>query len=316
MPERPERRVDPNACRRRLKVELRQLREANSLTQLTVATRMEWSLSKVIRIETGEVTISPNDLAPLLRLYEVQDEKRREYLIDLARQARQDRQARRRSWLNQYKDLASKPYLSYLSYEENAVRSYNFQPTLIPGMLQTEEYALDIMNVIIGAPRRRVEGLVDLRMARQEKELARSDIQWYFLMDESVARRVVGNAGIMTRQIQHAMDLNQRSNITVEIVPFHAGFYRGLRLPFVVFEFPDPSDEAVLYLEDPHGEAIIREDAPIQVIGADPPSGEEGIDSGSAVPPTYLGIFLELRQKTSAEVTSRIFESALRELGD
>jgi hypothetical protein len=277
---------------------------------------MDWSVSKVIRIESGEVTISINDLSPLLQLYEVHDEGTRENLLDLARQARRDRQARRRSWLNQYKDVASKTYLSYLTYEETAVRSYNFQPTLVPGLLQTEEYAYEIMKVVIGGPRKRVLGLVDLRMARQEKTLARSSLALYFLIDESVVRRVVGSTPVMIRQIQHLIDMNQRPNVTIEVVPFSAGFYKGLRLPFVVFEFADPEDEAILYLEDPHGEAIIREDAPAAV-REDALGAEDDPDTGSAltVPPTYLGIFLELRQKASAEETSRIFGSALRESG-
>lgn len=306
---------DPNACRRRLRIELRRLREGCSLTQTTVAAQMEWSLSKVIRIESGEVTIAVNDLTPLLRLYQVDDTKTRDYLLDLARQARRARQARQRSWLNQYKDVASKTYLSYLTYEESAVRSYNFQPTLIPGMLQTEEYAFEIMNVIIGGSRRRVEGLVDLRMARQEKALARSGVEFHFLIDESAVHRVVGSKAVMLRQVQHVIEANERPNVTAEVVPYSAGFYRGLRLPFVVFEFADPADEAILYLEDPHGEAIIREDAPTAVREDFPATEDFDNASALAVPPTYLGIFAELRQKTSAEETSRILGNALKELG-
>jgi len=312
-----DRKLDPNVCRRRLRTELRRLRDNSSLTQVTVATRMEWSVSKLIRIESGEVTISVHDLAPLLDLYELRDEGNRNYLLDLARQARQARREQRRSWLNQYKDAASKMYLQYIGYEEDAVRSYNFQPTLVPGLIQTEEYANEIMRVIIGGPRKRVEGLVDLRMARQERMLARSNLEAYFLIDESVVRRVVGSTAVMLRQIQHLIELNERPNITIEVVPFSAGFHRGLRLPFVVLEFADPEDEAILYLENPHGEAIVREDTPaaMREYAANIEEDPEGA-SPLTVLPTYIGIFSEIRHKTSPEETSRIFGSALRELGN
>jgi hypothetical protein len=261
---------------------------------------MSWSVSKVIRIESGSVTISVNDLRALLRSYDVTDETRVEELVQIARLARG------RSWLSPYKDVASDEYLAYLAYEEMAARSYNFQPVLVPGLLQTEEYATAIVQTIRG-PKvpSRIEKMVELRISRQDKVFSRTDqFELYFLLDESAVRRTVGSAEIMRKQLERLIEFGDQENVTIAVIPFTAGFYRSIRVPFVVFEFSQPEDQAVLYLEYPNKEQIVREDVP----AAD---GETG--SGPA-PPTYLEIFAELQQFTSRETTQAILQSALESL--
>jgi transcriptional regulator with XRE-family HTH domain len=295
-----ERPMDPNVHRRMLRTELRRLREACPFTQKAVADEMSWSVSKLIRIESGSVTISINDLKALLALYGVRDPDTFQRFTDMARSTR------RRSWLDDYRGVASPSYLAYLAYEEAANRSYNFQPTLVPGLLQTEEYAAEILRVV---SRTRAEGLIELRVARQERTLARAeDLELYFVIDESVIRRPVGNAGIMKRQIEHLIELSQQPHISIEVAPFSLGFYRSLRLPYVVLEFPEPQAEAILYLEDPHREAIVREDTPIR------DEDQDDLAAGK-FPPTYLGMFSELLQRISPQETERKIESALREFG-
>ena len=216
----PEQDGDPGVHRRRLRSILRQLRESCGRTQIATAEAMSWSVSKLIRIESGSVSISVNDLRALLKYYDVSNEERVESLVTLARLAR------RHSWLNVYKDVASTEYLAYLGYEELAVRSYNFQSVLVPGLLQTEEYAAAIIQTIRG-PKipSRIEKLVELRIARQEKVFSRTDtFDLYFLLDESVVRRPVGGADIMRRQLQWLMEISGRDNVTIDIIPFRAGF--------------------------------------------------------------------------------------------
>jgi transcriptional regulator with XRE-family HTH domain len=292
--------VDPGVHRRKLRSILRQLRDDCGKTQNATAEAMSWSVSKLIRIESGSVTISVNDLRALLQCYNVTDPDRIEELVEMTKQAR------RRSWLNAYKGVASEVFLSYLAYEEMASTSYNFQPVLVPGLLQTEEYATGVVETIRG-PKipSRLQGLVDLRILRQEKVLARSDFELRFLLDESAVRRPVRSRETMSRQIRHLMDIGHRDNVSVRIIPFTVGFYRSIRVPFVVLQFGRPEDEAILYLEYPQGEEIIREDVPLE-------DGEAG--SGPTTPPTYLEIFAELEHLTSRDTTAAILESALRDL--
>jgi transcriptional regulator with XRE-family HTH domain len=296
-----ERDIDPGVHRRKLRSILRQLRENCGKTQSATAAEMSWSVSKLIRIESGSVTISVNDLRALVRSYGVTDDERIEELVKLARLARGH------SWLNGYRDVASDEYLAYLAYEELAVRSHNFQPVLVPGLLQTEEYALEVIRTIRG-PKipSRLDRLVELRISRQEKVFSRTDqFDLNFLLDESVVRRPVGSAAIMRKQLQRLYELSQRDNVSIGIIPFAAGFYRSIRVPFVVFEFSQPEDQAILYLEYPKKEEIIREDVPAL-------DGETG--SGPTSPPTYLEIFAELQQLTSAEQTMAILQNALADM--
>src|ERR1700733_8626614 len=114
----PERDMDPSVYRRRLRNILRRTREARGITQATAASAMEWSVSKLIRIETGTVTISVNDLRALLAHYKINDAERVNELIGMAKNSR------KHSWLGNYKGIASEVFLTFLGHEDAAVRSH------------------------------------------------------------------------------------------------------------------------------------------------------------------------------------------------
>src|SRR5580704_7099732 len=126
--------TSPVVQRRRLRTELRRARLDAGLTQEQVATAMDWSLSKLIRIENGTVGISMNDLKAILAHYKITDDRRSAELIALSRGARE------RSWWNSYRDVAPR-LIQLIEYEAAAFIARNFQPLIVPGLLQTEEYA-------------------------------------------------------------------------------------------------------------------------------------------------------------------------------
>jgi hypothetical protein len=264
---------------------------------------MSWSVSKLIRIETGSVTISVNDLRALLTYYQITDSAETAELVEMAKSSR------RNSWLRQYRGIASDTFLAFLGHEDAAIRSYSFQPILVPGLLQTDEYALEALNVTRGSKDpARINGLVDLRIARQERVFSRTDgIKLHYLLDESVIRRAVGGRAIMQRQINRLIDSCQQDNLSLRIIPFGVGLYRSIRVPFVVLEFSAPEDDAVLYLEYPQGESLIREDGPYEEDG-------KGVTSPPTTPPTYLQIFAELQELTSETQTMDVLRSALSAL--
>lgn len=246
----------PVVQRRRLRTELRRVRLDAGLTQDQVATAMDWSLSKLIRIENGSVNISTNDLRAILAYYKITDEKRISELITISRAARE------RSWWSSYSDSVSPRLLQLIEYETAALIARNFQPLLIPGMLQTDEYARISLEQLAPPqmPGDRVDALFNVRMKRQEL-LRRSDAPLqFFIMDEAVIRRVVGGEGIMRRQLQHVAEVSEMPNVTVEVVPFSAGLFSGLQSQFLMYEFPDAADDDVLYLEDQRGNLLIRDD--------------------------------------------------------
>lgn len=241
----------PIVQRRRLRAELRNARQATSMTQEQVAAAMDWSLSKVIRIEAGSVGISTNDLKALLRHYKILDDQRIAELVALARAARE------RSWWQSYRDIASPRLLQFIEYEAAASIIRQFESLLVPGLLQTEEYArVVIEQQAEPSTRERVGGLVEVRMRRQDL-LDRDDPPLlFFILDEAVVRRMVGGKAIMRHQILHLVEIANRPNVTIEVIPFSAGVHPGMKGPFVAIEFPDPIDDDVLYLESPRGDII------------------------------------------------------------
>jgi transcriptional regulator with XRE-family HTH domain len=251
----------PLVQRRRLRTELRAARLEAALTQEQVATELDWSQSKIIRIEAGSVGISTTDLKALLGVYGIHDQRHIDKLVALGKAAKE------RGWWSSYREaLSTGPghqLIQLIEYESGAVTRRHFEPLLVPGLLQTEEYARSIISAL--APVERVEPLVQVRMRRQEL-LERPDApQMFFILDEAAIHRWVGGRAAMQRQISRLIELGRRPHVTIEVVPFSVGAHPGLRGQFVVLEFPDPEDDDVLYLESSGGDLIRREE-PDQVL--------------------------------------------------
>lgn len=246
---------NPVVQRRRLRTELRSARQAAGLTQENVADEMDWSPSKIIRIEAGSVGISTNDLRALLRLYGVADAARIEELIGLARVARE------RSWWSSYREDVSQRFLQFIEYEAAASAMRGFQPLMVPGLLQTEEYARTVIQQFaVNATPARVDTLVAIRMKRQELIGRPEAPSMHFVLDEAAIRRQVGGKAVMRRQIRHLIEIADRPNVTMEIVPFTAGVHPGMQGPFVILEFPEAADDDVLFLETAKADVIVRDD--------------------------------------------------------
>jgi len=237
----------PIVGRRRLRFALRQAREAAELTQEQVAAQMDWSLSKLIRIEAGTVSVSTNDLKALLALYGIRDSAQVDELVELARASRQ------RTWWAGYKDRLASYRVSFIGLEaETSALSY-FNPLLVPGLLQTATYARAVIAELAPheATPEEVEPLVDIRLARQREVLGRRDPpRLMVLLDEAVLRRPVGGWRAMREQLLHLVEAAEQPNISIRILPFSTGPYPAMYGPFIIFEFPDEADTAVVFLEN------------------------------------------------------------------
>lgn len=215
---------------------------------------MDWSISKIIRIETGSVGISTNDLTALLRLYQIIDQNQTEHLVALARVARQP------SWWSKYREIVSTKYIQFIEYEEAAYIIRSFEPLVIPGLLQTEEYANTVIRELSDdlSPKA-VDARVEIRMTRQQL-LEQSDPPLgFFIVDEAVIRRLLGDNIIMRRQLDRLITMADKPNVTIEMVPFSAGLYHGIAEAFSIVEFDDIADSDVLYLEGSR-ESILSHD--------------------------------------------------------
>lgn len=242
----------PLVQRRRLRGGLRQARLDSGLTQELVATEMDWSLSKVIRIENGANAISTNDLRALLSLYQIFDPGTVADLVELARSARE------RSWWSAYRDAASPDFLRYVEQEASASALRTYEHVVMHGLLQTEEYADRVIREFtcdIHAGQQ-ADRRVELRMKRQELLTRPQPPELTILHDEAALRRQVGSPAIMRRQLQHLAGLAERPNITVEVLPFTAGVREGIGEAFVILEFPGADDPALF--REPRD--VVRED--------------------------------------------------------
>jgi transcriptional regulator with XRE-family HTH domain len=218
-----------------LRGELVRLRKERGLTQQQVAVAMEWSPSKLIRVEGGGSSITKVDLDALLTKYGVTSESHRERLHHL------NHGAKERGWWDSYKDDVTPEYLSYVGFEAGAAFIRQFQMGFIPGLLQTADYA-EIVTSVASVEPELVATLVRLRIQRQS-ELSQRLVppRLYFVLDEGVIRRHVGikrNRAIMPNQLRSLADRTERDHlVTVRVIPFEAGAHVGLIDPFTLLEF-------------------------------------------------------------------------------
>jgi transcriptional regulator with XRE-family HTH domain len=256
---------NPTVQRRRLRVELRRARAAAGLTQREVADDLGWSLSKLLRIENGQVGVSRTDLKALLDRYSVTSEDQINSFVRLAREGR------RQAW-GAYRDVLNPDYMIYLGYEGSASMIRQFEYLVIPGLLQTEAYARTVIRGLAppGTAQTTMDRQVKARMARQDL-LNRDDApEMFFIMDEAVIRRWVGpspgDPSIMREQLERLKELGSRPSISIQILPFKYGIHYGLRGPFVLLEFPDPEDDDLLFIENPSKSLATRDNPEVTAL--------------------------------------------------
>ncbi|MDW4908016.1 helix-turn-helix transcriptional regulator [Streptomyces sp. ADMS] len=239
----------PAIQRLQLRTELRRARKELGLTQRQVAGAMEWSPSKLLRIEAGEVGISIHDLRPLLSLYRISDNGTVERLLGLARGSR-------KMPFTEYRDIYGPQFLSFLAMESSAFVARAFQPLTVPGLLQTEEYAAEMIRAYssdeFSAPQ--LQRMLEGRMLRQET-LERDDGESYFILDEAVLRRQVGGPRVMRMQLRRLAELAAHPRRQIMIFPFGSGTPAS-QGPFTLFEFEEGMQPFV-YLENLRGPADV-----------------------------------------------------------
>lgn len=241
----------PSMRRRRLAAELRRLRGEASLSIEETAARLKWPGSKVSRIENRQVGVSPRDLRKLLDLYEVGDAAFREELLELGRRATE------RGWWQSYSGgVIPNAYANLIGLEAEAATIRTYEPELVPGLLQTADYARAVIRA--GRPADtsgEIDRRVEVRLERQEV-LTRSSPpppQVSVVLSEGVLARRVGGPEVMRAQIEHLVKERDRANITVQILPFSAGEHPAMVGPFTMLTFLDPADPGVVNVENVMG---------------------------------------------------------------
>jgi hypothetical protein len=246
----------PTMRRRRLGAELRKCREEAGLTQDAVSRQFEWHAAKVTRIETARVAVTPRDVKDLLALYGVKDEAYREALMELARQSRQ------RTWWTDYRDLMRPGNFVGMEAEASAVREW--EPIVMPGLLQTERYMRALMRT--GRPSdttEKIDRRVALRLTRQARLTAQPPLRLHAIIDESVLHRSVGGKDVMQEQLRRLLDASELPNVNIQILAFDTGEHLYMGGPATLLEFPDVAHSDVVYLEGLAGDYY--EEQPLEV---------------------------------------------------
>ncbi|OUC98530.1 transcriptional regulator [Streptosporangium minutum] len=246
----------PTVRRRRLASELRHLRERAQLTLEEVGRQLGWSTSKISRIETSRVGVTLKDIGRLLELYKV-DGSRRDELLKLTRDAR------KRGWWHAYNDLSDE-YAAYIGLEAEAASMRSFASVVLPGLLQTEDYARAVIRAgLVLSPPGEVEHRIEIRMARQALLSQTEPLRLWAILDEAVIRRVIGGPAVMCSQLQRLLDITDLPNVTVQVLPFAAGAHSGTSGAFQIMEFPEPADPDVVFLENLTDSLYVERDADV-----------------------------------------------------
>ncbi|PJE97672.1 transcriptional regulator [Streptomyces carminius] len=266
--------VNPTVRRRRLGQELRRLRELKGMTAEEVAERLLVSQSKISRLENGRRSISQRDVRDLCGVYEVEDRRIVESLMQMAKESRQQ------GWWHAFGDI---PYSVYIGLETDAASLRVYEPQVVPGLLQTRAYAEAVVaGALPEASAADVEKRVKVRIRRQERiHDTRNPLRLWAVIDEAALRRRVGGRQIMREQLEQLIDFSQLPHVTVQVMPFEMGAHPGVNGQYAILEFPDAADSTVVYLEgvtsdlylekagDVHSYSVMYEHLRAQALSAD-----------------------------------------------
>jgi transcriptional regulator with XRE-family HTH domain len=253
----------PAVARRRLRLALRRTREAKGLTQGQVADALDWSLSKVQRIESGDVTVSGTDLRALLGMFDVNQKATVEQF------AADAKASRRRGWWDEprYRSHLTSATMQLLQFESHATAIRFFSSTMIPGVLQTRRYAEYVLNFwsthLPELSEEERATRLDVRMRRHEQVFERADRPDYLLiLDESVLHREVGGPDIMAEQLQQLLRHVAEGKVSVRVVSFAKAAVVAMIGAFVILDL-DEEENAVLYRESWMRDEIAQSPEPL-----------------------------------------------------
>ncbi|MFF0388000.1 helix-turn-helix transcriptional regulator [Kitasatospora sp. NPDC004615] len=230
--------------RRQLASRLKELRDVRELTLTQVVEVVEVNQSSLSRIENGDRGTTPLLVKALLDCYQVIDPVEREDILDLVRAD----QAQRQQWWKKYSAVINTTqYGGYLALESSATSLRSYEPQLMPGLLQTADYARRVITEMrVDLTAKQIDALVTVRMERQDKLLGREDApKLWAVIDEAAIRRIGSNRTVLKGQLEHLLEVSPRPGITLQLLPFSAGFHPGLYGSFMLMGFPDSNPDVV-----------------------------------------------------------------------
>jgi len=220
--------------RRQLGRFLRDLRNRSRLTVRAAATNLEWSEAKIWRIETGQTSLRSLDVEAMCKVYGAPPDLTTA-LMGLAKETKA------RGWWHSYGDVIPEDFDVYIGLEEAASELDWYESELVPGLLQTEDYARTLIRMgPPGVKDAEIEGRVHVRIARQALlSRATQAPNLNVVLNEAILRRPIGGQKVMAEQLARLVELGGLPNVSIKVMPFSAGLHHGIMSgPFVMLRFP------------------------------------------------------------------------------
>jgi transcriptional regulator with XRE-family HTH domain len=245
----------PTVLRRRLGKELRNMRDGQKLTAAHVAKELDWSESKVSRIESGKSPLSDQDARKLLGLYGVGSPEEVRQFVALVRRSRQN------GWWHSYGDALPKWFQPYLGFEGDAAQMYIYETELVHGLFQIERYAQAVIRSM--SPElstEEVDRRASARMERKEIFARENPPKVWVILNEAVIHRAVASKDVMREQLKNlAETAEENPNVTVQVLPFEAGAHASMGYSFSILSFDD-TPGSLVYSEQLTGANYLDKD--------------------------------------------------------
>lgn len=248
--------ISPLRARRRLGEELRKLRDQRGMTTEDVGTHLSCHNSKVSRIENGKRACTVRDFEALMELFGVEDPEHTA-LRELMVRGR----SRMPPWWAAFMDVISANYAEFIAYEDEAGRCFEYQPLLIPGLLQAPGYARAVTgNSYAALGPDQVDDLVEVRMRRQDRLREEVPLVLHAVVTEAALRLLVGGEAAMKEQLRHLLAVSSRPNVIIRVIPFAAGEKGASTGAFTMFATGQDTDADVAFTESAENTTLLRDD--------------------------------------------------------
>ncbi|MGH3996878.1 MAG: helix-turn-helix domain-containing protein, partial [Pseudonocardiaceae bacterium] len=232
-------RIKGTLQQRQLARTLRRLREEAGLSLEEAAPQLDWSTSKLGRIETAQQGVDVHGVRSMLDLYNVGGAQWTE-IIDMTREARKKSEWQAYGFSGQ----------GYVGLEMDAAVVHEYQLAYVPGLLQTEDY----MRALFRNSRRRptdteIDRDVEARLFRQRRLVKEPVLELVAIVDESALHRPVVGVEAMRAQLRHLLAASDLPSVCLQVLPTSLGAHAGLDGSFIVLGFGDPDEPAIAYVE-------------------------------------------------------------------
>jgi transcriptional regulator with XRE-family HTH domain len=246
---------------RRLSVLLFDMREQARLSKEEVSGKTGINITTLYRIETAQARPQRRTLMTMLDLYGV-TEQQREDALELLSDALKPGMSR------PYEASLTDVYAAYINFESEALSARHYQTSFIPGLLQTEQYAIAVIGTSM--PKLEASALEHRARARLDRAavLTKGDaLELWVVLDEAAIRRMVGGPEVMNGQLMRLLEETEKKNVILQILPFEAGAHPGMAGSFTLLDFPNPADPELVYVEGIAGDELIEGHTEIRRFG-------------------------------------------------